>query len=141
MNQMTRIIPLALAMSGLLMAGSALAQPPGGGHDWHHRSFGAEEHLAKLDEALDLSDEQSEQLLPILQEAEANRRALHERVMEAHRTEICALMEDTHAQILAVLTAEQAEEFEDLKAERLSRFERRFGDRGMGGLNCDGENG
>ena len=83
-------------------------------------------------EALDLSDEQSAQLLALLQSAETERQAIHEEVMEQYRPQLCALRNDTDAGILALLTAEQAESYEEMKENRRER--RGFG---PGGLDCD----
>ena len=127
---------IAAAVAGVLLSSVALAQPSRHGQDMHHMPRGAEHQLARLDEALDLTDEQSAELLPILQEAEAERRELHERMMEEFRPEFCALMEDTHSQVAAVLTPEQAEQFDEIKSEHLDRLERHRGGRGKPAIDC-----
>lgn len=138
-----RLSLLALAL--LTASATASAQPPGfgqRGHDGarHHGPPGAEQQLARLDEALDLSDEQAAQLLEVLQTTEAERQALHERVMAEFRPEFCALMEETDSGILALLTPEQAATFDQLKAERRERAGGRWG-RGMPGLDCEAAGG
>lgn len=134
----------AVTLAALLLSFAAFAgppaDPPDGGPRWHdgsrHGPPGAEQHLARLDEALDLSDAQSAELLALLQAAEADRQVLHERIMSEYRPEICALMQDTEAGIVAVLTPEQAAAFEDLKANRRDRFAAHWG-HGPAGFDCD----
>lgn len=134
--------PAVLSLSALLFAASAMAEPPRGngpGGEWHHGPPGAEQQLSRLDQALELSDAQSAELLAVLQAADAERQALHERVMADFRPEICALMQDTDADILAVLTPEQAENYRQMQEERRQR---QGGGRGhrFGDLDCAGAN-
>lgn len=130
----------ALTVAVLLASGAAIAAPPGDGPRWkdgaRHGPPGAEQQLARLDQALDLSDTQSEQLLALLQSAEAERESLQARIAEQFRPEICALRDETEAGILEVLTPEQAEAFGQLQEERRGRFDRGWG-RGVPGLDCD----
>ena len=134
--------PAVLSLSALLFAASAMAEPPRGngpGGEWHHGPPGAEQQLSRLDQALDLSDAQSAELLAVLQAADAERQALHGRVMADFRPEICALTQDTDADILAVLTPEQAENYRQMQEERRQR---QGGGRGhrFGDLDCAGAN-
>lgn len=130
--------PAILSLSALLFAAGAMAEPPRGdgpGGEWHHGPRGAEQQLSRLDQVLDLSDEQSAELLTVLQAAEAERLALHERVMTEFRPEMCALVQQADADILAVLTPEQAESYRQMQEERRQRQEGgrdggRDGDRG-----------
>jgi len=128
-----------LAVAGLLAAGPALAgQRPdtqaGQRPDpqaWHMPPAGAEQQLAHLSEALQLSDEQSLQLLEVLQAARDEREILRARFFEQMQPEICAQMRNTKADILAILTPEQAEQFQLLEEQRqLHQGERR----GFGGF-------
>lgn len=137
MNQKIRLTPIALALSGMLIAGSAMAGEPKGDRSRHHGPGGAEKQLAHMDEELDLSDEQSAELLVVLQAAEAERQALHDRLWEQLKPEICAHMETTHAEIEAVLTPQQAEQFEEMIAERKDRFAGHGRRGGMSNLDCD----
>ena len=138
MNQKLRIIPVAMALSGILAAGAVIA----GGHPesdrkGHSGPPSAERQVARLEHALDLSDQQSAELLTILQAAEEERQAMHQRVMEQLRPEVCAQMQATHEEILDVLTPEQAEEFDQMMAERKDRFHDRSHRGGMPDFNCD----
>jgi len=111
-----------LTLAFLLVSGAAVAAPPGDGPRWRdgarHGPPGAEQQLARLDEALNLSDEQSAELLALLQSADAERQALHEQILEQYRPQFCDLKNETETAILSVLTTEQAETFAALKAER-----------------------
>jgi Spy/CpxP family protein refolding chaperone len=102
-----------------------------------HGPMDAEHQLARLDKTLDLSDEQSAELLPVLQAAQAEREALHERFMAEFKPELCAHMQATHEEILTVLTADQATQFDELMAERKGRWSGRGGHDGMPALDCD----
>lgn len=138
MNHRFFIYPTILALTTAMFAASAMAEPPrgkGNSGEWRHGPPGAEQQLARLDQALELSDEQSAELLGVLQAADAERQALHERVMAEFRPEICALMLETEADIIAVLTPEQAETFQQLKEERRQRKDGGWGGH-MAGFGC-----
>jgi Spy/CpxP family protein refolding chaperone len=138
MNNRFFIYPTIVALTTLMFAASAMAEPPRGkgqGGEWHHGPPGAEQQLARLDQALELSDEQSAELLAVLQAADAEREALHERVMAQFRPEICALMLETDADVIAVLTPEQAEAFQQMKEERRQRKDGGWGGH-MAGFGC-----
>jgi len=137
-----RILSLAgvalpvLSLAALLTATTLQARPPESDDHWRFGPPDAEMQLARLNQALDLTDEQSAQLLRVLQAAEVERADLHARIMEQMQPEICALMQATEAEILAVLTPEQAATFAQLKEDRQSRFTGRHG-HGMGLPDCD----
>lgn len=140
MNRMKPVLLAALMLAGLLSAMAALAQAERSDRYWHHGPPGAESQLAHLDRSLELTDEQSLQLLEVLQVAEAERAALHERVMDSLKPEICALKQNTEAEILAILTPEQAETFEQMHQERAGRHEgRQAGRHGRPALDCPQE--
>jgi Spy/CpxP family protein refolding chaperone len=152
MNRNKLVLFAAPALAALLMAGPALAQGLGQGpgqsmgqsmgqghpqridRQGHHGPPDAVEQLARMQQTLDLSDEQSLQMLEVLQTAEADREALHTRVMESFQPEFCALRDRKEADILAILTPEQAATFEQLKQERAGR-------RGPPVLDCPDEDG
>lgn len=130
------ILFTALFLAGLLSAGTALAERPD--RNWQHGPPDAVGQLAHLDRALDLSDEQSKELLEILQASQAEREALHAQIMESLGPEICALRESTEAEILAILTPEQAELFQEMRQER---NDRRHARHGPPALDCTGQDG
>ena len=78
MNTFLKNAVLVLTASGLLAAGSALADKQQGGRDWKQSRPSVEDVLARMSESLDLSDEQSVELLVILQQHAAEKKALHE---------------------------------------------------------------
>ena len=140
MNRNIRLLFGALILTAILISGSALAQTGRPEGQWHHGPPGAAQKLAHLERALGLSDEQSRQLLEILQGAEAEREALHAQMMEQYQPDICALRLDTEAQIRTVLTAEQITAFEQLQEER-ERTGPRSGRRGARAPDCATESG
>lgn len=129
------VLLAALALAALFAAGTALAQADRLDRQWHHGPPGAVQQLAHLEEALGLSDDQSLELLEVLQAAEADREALHARAMQSYQPEACALRIRTEAEIMAILTPEQAALLEELRQERTSR---QAGRRGAPRLECPG---
>ncbi len=123
MNRKKPVLVTTLSLAGLLSAGAAMAQGQGPRPDRHrlHGPPTAEQQLAHLERALDLTDAQSLQLLEVLQTAQAEREALHERIMESLGPEICALQQSTDAEILAILTPEKAAAWEERRQERAGR--------------------
>ncbi len=107
----------------LALTATAEARPPRGGFDGFPP--GAEQRVAWMTEELGLDDAQSAELLAILQQAEADREDLRERMEAQFKPEICALHDQVRADVGAVLTVEQAAELE----ERMERREARAGER------------
>jgi Spy/CpxP family protein refolding chaperone len=105
-------IPVILATAALLTAGGALAGPPDHDGSWRMGPPGPEQRLARLAEGLDLSPEQSRQMLQLLQDAEADHRAVRTRFFEEVGPELCAIRQNTEADILALLTPEQVAQFQ-----------------------------
>jgi len=132
-----------LAAASLLVAGNAFAQQQHkGGRDWHHGPPSVEEKLARISDALDLTDQQSTEMLAILQEQESNREVLHQRTMEIMGAEICAQKAQAEEAILAILDADQAELFLQLKEERQLRANHPAHSRkGLDGPDCSAYSG
>ena len=149
MNIRPLTIPLILAVAALAASGPALAQQRPADQDlqrpdpqgWHMPRVGAEQQLARLSEQLQLSDEQSLQLLEVLQAARDEREILQARVMEQMQPEICAQMRNTETAILEILTQEQAQQFEQLKADRVNRQNERRSRDGFSALECPADEG
>ena len=101
-----------------LAASPARAQKgPPPGHD-------PEEHLAKLQEELNLNDQQVEQIRAIFAEQHAKFEELHAQEdadRESRREAFRQLHEETHERIKAVLTDEQQARLEELHAEFKAR--------------------
>lgn len=122
----------SIIVSGLLLAASTYAWNPDrpgdpGDPGEHHGPPTPERQLARLADRLQLTDEQSAQLLQVLQASEADRQELHDRIMAQMGPELCAVQSTTEANIMAILTPEQAEEFAQLQEERQARFNNRRG--------------
>jgi Spy/CpxP family protein refolding chaperone len=105
-------ISLILATASLLTAGGALAGPPDHDGSWRMGPPGPEQRLARLAQNLDLSPEQSQQMLQLLQDAEADHQAVRARFFEEAGPELCAIRQNTEADILDLLTPEQAQLFQ-----------------------------
>ena len=124
----------------LLSAGTAFAQNQKGGpkhdRDWQKGPPSVEEKLARISTALELSDEQSVQMLELLQAQEQQRAAMHEQTMALMGEEICAQRAAHEQAVLDILTAEQTEQFLEIKAARDERRQGRENRRGGGGLDC-----
>jgi len=121
MNTHLLRIPTLLTLAALLMTASAFARPPGDEGHWRMGPPGAEQRLARLSQELQLTPDQSLQMLEILQASEDEQDAIRERVMNRIGPEICASMDQTREQIRAILTSEQVAEFDQLTAERRTR--------------------
>lgn len=145
MKASTLLIPAILATAALFAAGTALAGPHGP-NEFAPDGFqqggppSAERQLAWLHDQLDLSEDQSVELLQRLQARQAAVEELRARFIEELRPEICALRQATEADILDVLTDEQAERFLQLQKERRGKTGDRRGP-GGGALNCEGYGG
>ncbi|MFA6960530.1 MAG: Spy/CpxP family protein refolding chaperone [Opitutaceae bacterium] len=81
---------------------------------------GGTERLAKMKEALGLTDAQVEQIKKILDDERAQMKALREKEGEPKekRAEMMKIREATKAKVDAVLTAEQKAKLEEMRKER-----------------------
>jgi len=122
-----------LALAALMLSMPVMAERQHGNRNALQGPPSAEEQLVKMSEALNLSDDQAVQLLEVLQASRADRGAIHDRVMEQYGPEICAQKRNTEADILAILTPEQAEAFLLRKEEHGDKSKNR---RGKGELDC-----
>jgi Spy/CpxP family protein refolding chaperone len=123
-----RRIALATGLLAILVATPALAQERGRRHD-------PEEHLAKLQEELDLTDPQVEQIRAIFTEQHAKFEQLRddEGDRESKHEAFRKLREETHERIAAVLTEEQRSRLEEIHAEYHERHGGRDGGPGHEG--------
>ena len=129
-------IAIGLAALGIVAAGTVIAQDSENGRDWRQGPPSVEDVLARMSDALDLTDQQAVELLVVLQEHAAERAALHEESMALLGPEICAQKASAEADILAILSPEQAELFMQLKEERRARVSERSRGRGKRGPDC-----
>ena len=137
MNTFLKTTASVIALTGLLAASNALAQTPKGDRDWQKGPTSVEEKLARISGALDLSDEQSAEMLALLQQQEKNRQDLHDRTMAIMGAEICAQKALAEEEILSILDTDQAELFLQMKADRQARGgDRNRSRKGRGDLDC-----
>ncbi len=97
----------------LLPATSLQAQPD---QNRYQGRPDAEMRVARLSRALDLSDEQSLQLLEVFQAVDAERQALRRQARLQMKPQICALQLTTVAKISHILDEEQMTRLEDFRA-------------------------
>ncbi len=105
-------------MIALLPASALQAQS---NQSLHHGPPDAETRVAHLTSALDLSDEQSAELLAFFQTMDQERLALREQMIQEMAPQICALRADTEAELARILSQEQLALMEELKANRQQR--------------------
>ncbi len=132
MNQpVTTLLAITLAVA-LFGASQLQAQPD------QARNQGppdAETRVAHLTRALDLSDEQSAELLEVFQAVDEEREALRQQARLQMKPQICELQLATEAEISRILDEEQMARLEDIKAgQKPARA--RGGQRGMHELDC-----
>ena len=122
-----RTFPTALLALGLCAGVAPWAQA----HD-RHGDHGAriEHHMEKAAERLKLSDEQKQQLRPLIEEHVAKAKAIRDKYpAEISREqkqqmfdEMRAVREDYDGKVRAVLTEEQRQEWEKMRSERHDRM-------------------
>jgi hypothetical protein len=127
---------VSLIALGIMASGTAVAQNEDGGRDWRQGPPSVEDVLARLSEALDLSDQQSVDLLVVLQGHAAERADLHEQSMALIGPEICAQKASAEEDILAILTPDQVEQFLALKELRKAKATGRKRGKGPRGPDC-----
>ncbi len=123
-RQIVKILMMISIAFALIMGWSAYAQRPmGSPQDDQNR----EEQFERLKDQLGLSDQQVEEILPILEESREELQALREKyqdqersqeTMEAFRSERAELQEQTNQKLATVLTDEQLKQFRELQGER-----------------------
>ena len=119
MNTRLSKMVLILAVISLLSVGSTFAQnQKGDREDWQKGPPTAEEKLARISAALNLSGDQSQEMLRVLQEQGEKGAALHEQTMMIMGPEICAQRAENEEAILAILDADQTELFLQMKEQR-----------------------
>ena len=101
----------------------------------HHGPPDAEMRVAHMSIALELSDEQSAELLELFQAVDEERRALHEQTMEQMKPQFCELQLATRAELERILDEDQLAQLEEMKASRESDNDR-WKSRGMHDLDC-----
>lgn len=94
----------------LLVAGSVQAQPDNR-RDRKGGPPSAEAKLARMTEHLGLNEEQSADMLLVLQQDERQRQELRDQIVADYKPSLCAQKDETRVAIMAILDEEQAEVF------------------------------
>jgi len=117
----TAKLPVSLAAAALLVSAAAYASPPDHDGSWRMGPPNAEQRLARMSQELDLTPEQSRRMLQLLQNAESDHEAVRARFFEEAGPELCAIRQNTEAEIMDLLTPEQAEQYQLLRDEDAQR--------------------
>jgi Spy/CpxP family protein refolding chaperone len=104
-KKMKRNLLTLAAASAIALSGFAIAQA---GPGWH----GHGNHLDQIAETLNLTPDQKAKVQPIIDQAKPQMKAIHQEAMQKAK----AVMESTMAQIRPLLTADQQQKFDDMKA-------------------------
>ncbi len=127
----SKLLLVLLAVT-LLPATNLQAQPDRAGQ---HGPPDAETRVAHLTRALDLTDQQSAELLEVFQAVDEEREALRQQARLQMKPQICELQLATEAEVSRILDEKQAAKLEDIKAGQ--KPARARGDRlGMHELDC-----
>jgi Spy/CpxP family protein refolding chaperone len=108
---------VALLALGLAATPAFAQQGPGG-----RRMLSPDERLAQLTEQLELTDEQSEQMKPIIEEQSRKQQEVFENAggdRATMRAEMMKLMEETDELYAEVLTEEQMNRYREMRSERM----------------------
>ena len=102
---------VASLLSGGLVLGTTAAWADGDGHGYKHDP---QSQLEKMTKKLDLTKEQQDNILPILQDKHQKMEALHNQMKE--------MRQNAMSQIEAQLTPEQQEKFQKSREERKKKM-------------------
>lgn len=137
-RQIVKILMMISIAFGLFMTWSAYAQRPMGTREGAQN---LEEQFDRIKERLALSEQQAEEIRPILEESRDKIQALREKYqeqsrsrssMEAFRAEMEDLRTETDESLASVLTDAQLEEYRNMQGERREKLRQNRGqDRGQ----------
>lgn len=126
---------LIVSLATVLISGNVLAQHERGDRGKHHGPPDAETRVAHMTRSLDLTDEQSAEMLQLMQAVDQEREALHQKMMTQMEPEICDLQLRVEADTINLLTDEQLAKYESRKDGHDSKRSE-YGGRGMRNLDC-----
>ena len=126
---------LIISAISLLLTGATAAQHDGGSRGKHHGPRDAETRVAHMTRALELSDEQSAELLEVLQAVDEEREALHQKALQQMEPEICALQLGVQAELERILNDDQLAALETRKSQHEQAGDEK-GWRGMHNRDC-----
>ena len=89
-----------------------------GGHMGHHGPMSPDQQLQRMSEHLNLTDDQKQQIKPILEDRQKQMEQLHadnSMSREDKRTKMHSLMEDSNSKIRAVLNDDQKQKFDKMQ--------------------------
>ena len=96
----------------------------------HHKRWSAKRQLKRMTKQLNLTPDQQQQMLPILQDQHAKMKAMHEDTSltpQQRREQGRTLMQDTHQKLEAIMTDSQKQQFEQTMQQRRQRMHDRMG--------------
>lgn len=120
------MIACAALTFGMLTVQTASAQTAGKVQHPGHHKFNADAHLDKLAKELNLTDAQKAQIKPILESEKSqikSVRADKSLTKDQQKQKLVAVMKDSHAQILSILTPAQREQLKDIRAKAREKRE------------------
>jgi Spy/CpxP family protein refolding chaperone len=123
MKRITKTKTQRIAIAGILGL-AMMSLVPVAAQAWNrggHRDHSPERSVERLTDRLDLTADQQNQVKAILEQDFAKRTEMR----KAHREQMETLREQTHKDLAAVLTPEQAEKLNQLQEERQERMEHR----------------
>jgi hypothetical protein len=106
---------LIISAISMFLTGAAVAQHDGGNRGKHHGPRDAETRVAHMTRVLELSDEQSAELLEVLQAVDEEREALHQKALQQMEPEICALQLGVKTEMERILSDDQLAALETRK--------------------------
>ncbi|HEV2380080.1 MAG TPA: hypothetical protein VG206_09840 [Terriglobia bacterium] len=144
MNRFLSIAAAGLLTLGVVFYGSqarAQSQPAqgdqaqggqaqGGGHMGHGGPMNPERQLQRLSENLTLTDDQKQQIKPILEGRQKQMEQLHADTstsMDDKRAKMHSLMEDSNTKIRAVLNDDQKQKFDKMQERMRDRMHNQGG--------------
>jgi periplasmic protein CpxP/Spy len=151
MNRLLSVLAAGLLALGVALYGSqakAQSEPASGGQNQGDQAQGGhmgghmgragmspERQLDHLTQALNLTDDQKQQIKPILEDRQKQMQQLHADTsmsQEDRRSKARSLMEDSNNKIRAVLNDDQKQKFDKMQQEMRERMQQRRHNGGAG---------
>lgn len=101
----------------------------------HHRRWSAQRQLKHMTKTLNLTADQQQQMLPILQDLHSKMKGMHENTSlspQQRREQGRTLMQDTNQKLEAIMTDSQKQQFEQQMQQRHQRMRDRRMNQGSG---------
>jgi len=120
------MIACAALTFGMLTVQTATAQTAGNVQHSRHHKFNADARLDKLAQELNLTDAQKAQIKPILESEKSHIKSVRadkSLTKDQMKQKLVAIMKDSRAQILPILTAAQREQLKNIRAKAREKRE------------------